>query len=85
MRERKKCPGRQISFINRLQGDQGRFFFFFLTCGCPGCSMEIQSNFQKEPQPINLGAGNKYLDLSDGSVDKWVPGKMKSLLRHAAP
>lgn len=46
--------------------------------------MEIQSNFRSEPQPINLGAGNKYLGLSDGTVDKWVPGSIKSLLVHVA-
>lgn len=46
--------------------------------------MEIQSNFKNQLQPINLGAGNKYLNLTDGTLDKWIPGNRKSLLMHSA-
>lgn len=45
--------------------------------------MEIQSNFKNQLQPINLGAGNKYLNLTDGTVDKWISGNIKSLLMHS--
>lgn len=44
----------------------------------------IQSNFKNELQPINLRAGNKYLNLTDGTLDKWIPGNIKSLLMHPA-
>lgn len=81
----KKCPGRQISFINRLQGDQGRFFFFFKHAAALAVQWKYKAISKNEPQPINLGAGNKYLDLSDGTGDKWIPGNIKSLLMHAAP
>lgn len=46
--------------------------------------MQIQSNFKNQLQPINLGGGNKYLNLTDGTVDKWIPGNIKSLLMHFA-
>lgn len=44
----------------------------------------IQSHFKNELQLINLGAGNKYLNLTDGTLDKWIPGNIKSLLMHPA-
>lgn len=46
--------------------------------------MEIQSNFKHQLQPINLGAGNKYLNLTDGTEDEWIPGNIKSSLMHSA-